>query len=123
MPLDDLGSRLLLAGFSVRGPVDQPMAERLLADLALNMEVSPVHSPTIYCYPSGGKGGTGFTLIQPITESFLAVDAWPDHGGAYLVLASCKWFDVDVVERVLNLLGLTVVGRTYTGLTLDHAQN
>ena len=120
--MDDLGSRLLIAAFSVKGDVNVRVAQYLLRHVMAAIGVAPAHDQGFYRYPTGGKGGTGFTIIQPITESFLAVDSWPDHGGAYLVFASCKWFDVDAVEKVVESLGLTVLGRTYTGLTLDHAQ-
>ena len=117
---DNLGSRLLLASFAVKGAVTRDFAAGIMQALIDAIGVSPAHSPIIYPYPVDGKGGTGFTVIQPITESFLAVDAWPDHGGAYVVVASCKWFDAELVKQTLRGLGLQILGDNVAGLTLDH---
>ena len=41
------------------------------------------------------------TAVQPITESFIALDTWPDHDGAYLFVCSCRKFDmVDLVAAI-----------------------
>lgn len=73
------------------------------------MGMSPAGPPAQWEYPTGGgKGGTGHTICQPITESFLALDTWPDHDGAYLFIASCrKWSQMQLVEPI-NLFGLSV---------------
>lgn len=120
--MDYLGSRLLLAGFAVKGKVDPLVAHNILRACIQAMDVKSVHTSCLYNYPADGKGGTGFTLIQPITESFLAVDSWPDHGGAYVVLASCKWFDPQAVKQVIIDMGLQVIGDAIEGLTLSHAK-
>ena len=118
----DLGSRLMLASFAVRGAINRKVAKVLIDRLVAVCGVHYVHTPVVYPYPADGKGGTGFTMLQPITESFLAVDAWPDHGGAYVVVASCQWFNIEAVEGELKGLGFAILGRNITGLTLDHAQ-
>jgi S-adenosylmethionine/arginine decarboxylase-like enzyme len=119
---DDLGSRLLLAAFAVRGTVDEERAKQIIDSIIETIGVSRAHTAITYPYPIDGKGGTGFTVLQPITESFLAVDSWPDHGGAYVVIASCKWFEVELVRETLQGLGLHIIGDNFSGLTLDHAQ-
>lgn len=66
--------------------------KRFLVECAEALGMAPVGDPAVWHYPVGGKGGTGTTIVQPITESFLALDTWPDHDGAYLFIASCKSF-------------------------------
>jgi hypothetical protein len=55
----------------------------------------------LYSYPYEGKGGNGFTLLQPITESMVTWDIWTDHGGGYLFVVSCKSFDPKDVTDIL----------------------
>lgn len=59
--------------------------------------------PAIYSYPNGdGQGGNGHSLFQPLTESFIALDTWTDHDGAYLFICSCKPFDRQPVFEVVR---------------------
>jgi hypothetical protein len=67
-------------------------------------------SPKIWAYPlPDGRGGTGETAMQPLVESFLAIDTWPSlsHRGkpvpkVYIVLASCRPFSLDAVCAYLS---------------------
>jgi S-adenosylmethionine/arginine decarboxylase-like enzyme len=81
--------------------------------------MTPVHKATKYQYPVEGKGGVGFTIFQPITESFMALDAWPDHDGAYLFICSCKDFDKEkVVEYLVRKEMFKVIEASESGLHL-----
>ena len=46
--------------------------------------------------------------MLPITESFLALDTWADHKGAYLFVCSCRSFFTVDIEAVANGFGLKV---------------
>jgi len=109
---------MLLAGFSVKGSVSEGEVMVLIEDVITTIEVLPAHVPAMYSYPVVGKGGKGFTFIQPITESFIAFDAWPDHGGGYLIISSCKYFSPPDVRKVIERRGLKVTGMMNEGLTL-----
>ena len=116
---NDLGRRVFLLAVSLHGEREKDEWLQFLFNVCHLMEMTPVHKPISYDYPVDGKGGTGYTIIQPITESFLALDVWPDHGGAYLFICSCRAFDktrvmdylilhqrfaiVDAMESRLNL--------------------
>ncbi len=57
----------------------------------------------VFNYPLDGKGGVGFTYCQPITESMIMVDSWPELGGAYVFVDSCKMFNPwDLIRKLLN---------------------
>lgn len=110
-----LGASLQVVALALRGVLDEEEWRRLLLDITRALGMCAAWEPVSYGYPVEGKGGVGFTLIQPITESFLAVDAWPDHGGAYLVVASCKPFDRAALLRAIREAGLILADETVTG--------
>lgn len=57
-------------------------------------------------YPAFEGGGVGHTVIQPVIESFIAGDAWPElmeEGVVYFLLFSCKNFDhffADIMDMI-----------------------
>ena len=94
-------------GMVLRGRMTIPRWKNFLVETAEAMGMSPVGQPAVWQYPTpGGAGGNGFTIVQPITESFLALDAWPDHDGAYLFIASCREFFPANFRHTIALFGL-----------------
>ena len=117
--MERLGERLNVATFAVRGPVNEALAWSLVWGLIAALRMNEAPGATACWYPlPGGKGGLGFTLFQPITESFIAVDAWPDHGGAYVVICSCRPFNTDKVLNVFIGQDLTVIESNEHNLSL-----
>ena len=117
--MDDLGQRIWLLALSLQGSKSEEEWGTLVWDAVKLLEMDPVGQPEFRHYPIGGKGGTGMTIFQPITESFLALDTWPDFDGAYLLVNSCKkfddrqlvhWLEVDqglvVIDTMSGSLGL-----------------
>lgn len=104
-----LGEKIHLAAFSVRGFNTAQGYEKITDEIVRAIGMNKVHAPVKYDYPVGGKGGFGWTYIQPITESYIIWDAWPDLCGAYLLICSCKEFDTEVVKSVVDNHGLDVV--------------
>ena len=41
-------------------------------------------------YPFEGKGGEGYTLYQPLCESYLVIDVYTDIGETELMLSTCR---------------------------------
>jgi S-adenosylmethionine/arginine decarboxylase-like enzyme len=103
---EQLGRRMFFRGIALHGDLHELEWRKLLIMAAHAMDMSPVASAASWQYPLGGAGGNGWTIVQPITESFLALDTWPDHGGAYLFIASCKPFKPDCLRAVLKHFGL-----------------
>ncbi len=48
-----------------------------------------------------GAGGVGWTIVQPLVESFAVIDYWREHGHWFLILASCNHYEP---RRVANYL-------------------
>lgn len=96
--------------FALTGVLSSKEWQHFLYDITKLIGMNPVYTPAVWDYPLCDAGGKGQTIVQPITESFLAVDAWPDHKGAYLVVCSCKSFEPHLIKGVLRQWGLSLAG-------------
>jgi S-adenosylmethionine/arginine decarboxylase-like enzyme len=85
-----LGTSMHVFSTALRGRLDEQVWRAFLLELAKALAMTPIALPAQWSYPMDGRGGNGLTIIQPITESFLAVETWPDHDGAYLFVCSCR---------------------------------
>lgn len=104
----DLGSQMRMAAFTVQGELSAEKCGTLTNAIIAEIGMTVAYPPKIYDYPHDGKGGVGFTYMQTITESFVVWDAWPEIGGAYLVICSCKPFNIDDVKGMLERAELVV---------------
>ena len=116
---DALGEVLYTRSVALRGRLSETKWADFLGELTAALGMNPVYKPAIWKYPVKGLGGTGTTIVQPITESFLALDIWPDHGGAYLMVCSCKNFSPASVERVCLEFGLVSGDILYGALRIN----
>lgn len=66
-------------------------------------------------YPGGG-----LTITYFLSESHIAIDTYPEHELADITLVSCKHFEVDALEKVLNKNGIAVQQRTILQKRYDH---
>lgn len=107
-----LGKRMHFQGFALRGQRREWDWRAFLLDVCISLGMAPSGDPSAWHYPIEGKGGQGMTLIQPITESFLALDTWPDHDGAYLLIASCRHFSADQIAPIVEGYGLEFIDRS-----------
>ena len=99
----ELGEKLHCAILAIKGRIEEKQCNEIVKDIIEKIKMHPAYSSVTYNYPVDNKGGVGYTFFQPITESFIAFDAWPDLGGAYLVICSCRDFSVvTVMEAVSN---------------------
>lgn len=97
--------------FSLRGWMTTEQWQGFLAAVTAAIDMDPVGKPAVWEYPlASGAGGTGATLVQPITESLLALDTWPAHDGAYLIICSCRQFRPDDIAYVFRTYGLSILG-------------
>lgn len=124
-----LGEKMHSLGMVLRGKPQIGIGRKqetswlaFLHSVADSIGMSAVDHPACWTYPVDGKGGQGQTIILPITESFLALDTWPDHRGAYLFVCSCRPFDSFVVDRTARIWGMVPEtnegGRFYAELNL-----
>lgn len=93
-------------GVVLQGTLTGQRWVEFLHAVARAIGMSAIAEPAIWNYPLDGKGGTGQTILLPITESFLALDTWFDHRGAYLFVCSCRpYFSADI-DKVATEFGL-----------------
>lgn len=120
-----LGQRMHAFGVVLHGSLPETRWLEFLHSVAASIGMSAVANPAVWTYPLQDKGGTGQTFVLPITESFLALDTWPDHSGAYLFVCSCKSFagwKVDLVAAEFGLAwGKDDSTRFYRKLSLDQS--
>lgn len=104
-----LGERMHCAGIVLKGELPDGRWEEFLLAVTEAIGMYPVGAPSVHHYPTAdGKGGTGMTIFLPITESFLALDTWSDHNGAYLFVCSCLPFHTKDIDDVAKKVGLAV---------------
>ncbi len=94
-----------LAGVLTPGPM-----LRVLRQVIAFVGMNPARGPRLDFYPFGGKGGKGFTLYQPLTQSFITADVYQEdlEGNpirqTVVILASCKDYDPVAVGLLLAKL-------------------
>lgn len=110
-PKETLGTKMRIAGFGCLGKVPADRLAHILSQLVALVGMSTGGmEPKTWSYPlPDGRGGTGETAVQPLVESFLALDTWPTlvHKGkgvpkVYVILASCCPFSIDAVCAYLS---------------------
>lgn len=101
-----LGARMHCAGLVVKGRATDWIDVMTGITKAIGMNV--IGDPVVRDYPVDGKGGVGTTIFVTITESFLALDTWPDHDGAYLFVCSCRPFYTKDIDSEIAKHGLRV---------------
>ena len=97
-----------MLGLSIKGDHTENGWLRFLNGITTALGMHPVGVPMIWRYPVEGKGGNGATMVQAITDSFLALDTWPDHDGCYLFINSCKLFAHDDVLNFITMQGFHI---------------
>jgi hypothetical protein len=103
-----LGQRMHVFGVVLHGPhLSELRWTEFLHEVTKAIGMSALEDPAVWTYPVDGKGGSGQTIVLPITESFLALDTWPDHRGAYLLVCSCRAFRGEEIDAVAASFGLT----------------
>lgn len=107
-PEPHLGEHMHSFGVVLRGELSESKWLCFLHTLTEAIGMTAAGAPAVWHYPMHGKGGNGTTIVLPITESFLALDTWPDHRGAYLFICSCKPFDQFIVDRTATRFEMAV---------------
>ncbi len=92
-----LGSTMKVLTMSVSGDVPEDIGVKFVQQLVKSLGMSAAPGSTLCRYPVDNKGGVGYTIFQPITESFIAFDVWPELNGGYLVICSCGSLPIDPV--------------------------
>jgi len=107
-----------IVSMAIQGNTTKLAAMNLVEGLVSVLGMSPAHESICYDYPVNNAGGKGFTFIAPITESFIAFDAWPDFNGAYLVICSCKTISLNKVNKKVRAHGYEIMDNNAHELSL-----
>lgn len=115
-----LGTRMHACGIVLHGVLSDQRWIDFLNAVAKAIGMHAVAEPAVWTYPVEGKGGNGQTIVLPITESFLTLDTWRDHYGAYLFVCSCRPYFTADIDKVATEFGLKPArgGRFYSELDL-----
>jgi hypothetical protein len=91
----------------LRGELPVSEWQAFLKNLVEVIGMTAVSEPVVCSYPlPNGAGGVGHSIFVPITESFVVLDTWSDHNGAYLFVCSCKPFALHDIDSVAGDFGL-----------------
>jgi hypothetical protein len=107
--MSKFGEELQMIAISFKKQMSQPLCEKITEEIVNKIGLHCIPGLIKYSYPYESKGGKGYTLIQPITESMVAWDIWTDHKGGYLFLISCKRFNPEEVFEILKRYKLKLI--------------
>lgn len=98
-----------------------PMEMRRLAlQLIKLIGMTPARNHLVDDYPFQGGGGDGYTLFQPLMESYLVVDVYYDQNETEILISTCipERLNLAVVLDFLGEeIGPTVGGRGDFGIS------
>ncbi len=117
----EFGRRIYTQNVVLRGALSEEKWRAFLVAAVKAFGMTTAGDPAVWKYPTeDGKGGSGMTACQPLTESFIVLDTWDAHDGAYLHISSCQRFDVTALTEPARefALGVEFMGRPET-LRLD----
>ena len=117
---EELGRRMFSQNVVLRGQLLEDQWRDFLVRCVQSLGMIAGGEAAMWRYPVDGKGGNGMTVCQPLTDSFIVLDTWDDHDGAYLHISSCKRFDAALIVAPARefSLGVDFMGRAET-LRLD----
>ena len=98
-----LGDSLYVSIYVLRAAPSRARLETLLKKVVRAVGMSTAGLPAkAWVYPlESGQGGVGVTICQPLVESFIIADSWPELSKTYLVLASCRRYSPQAVAAVV----------------------
>lgn len=109
-----IGSEEILVGLRFLGCPEGPVLLEALLEIITAVDMQPDGQPDVRHYPNGhGKGGHGWQIYQPLTESWIVGGTWPRLVVPItrVVLSSCRPFATGVVIAVgERLIGQMVPG-------------
>jgi len=114
-----LGQNLKVSGYRVQSTASKREFKRILREIVVLIGMTPAGRSKIWLFPwysqfwrrvaawiigrrhLPGLGGEGWTIAQPLVESFALIDYWHKHGHWFLVIGSCRPYEA---RQVVNFL-------------------
>lgn len=121
--MSNLGEEMNVAVIAILDRLDEIGAKRLHEQVIAKVNMTPVLRPAVWRYPIlDNVGGVGETIVQPfvyaqpLAESISmnlpgvsVTDTWHEHNGFFLILCSCRPFNLKRLVRYLKKRGWKVV--------------
>ena len=116
----NLGINLKVTGYRIQSTASKREFKKILLEVVRLIEMTPAGRPKVWKFPwyprfwshlaawligrrhLPGLGGVGWTIVQPLVESFAVVDYWRDHGHWFLVIGSCRPYKARQVANFLR---------------------
>lgn len=112
---EPLGLTMYVSVYAVRACPPPEQMQKVLEGLVqyIGMTTGGL-APATWFYPWEGMGGEGETMVfpfltaQPLMESLsmglgaVAGDSWREHGGVYIIVASCRQYNLQQVCAYLG---------------------
>lgn len=122
--VEPLGLSMYVSVFAVKACPTPEQTKVLLHGLVTHIGMTTGGmSPAIWYYPWEDKGGVGETILvpfltaQPLMESIsmnispgaVAGDTWKEHNGIYIIIASCRPYNIQqVCSYLANTIGKVI---------------
>ncbi len=104
--MSDFGKRSYVSGFAFEGPSDPEAVNDLVLKVIDAIGMTPIFDAKIFNWV---EDGVGFIHVQCLYESCVLADVWPKHKGGYLLVVSCKKYDLEAVAKTMHDNGYMVV--------------
>lgn len=107
--MSDLGRKMHSCGIVLKGFLSEDSWKAVIHACVDAIGMTTSGDAAIWRYPTeGGDGGVGITICQPLVESFIVLDVWTDHDGAYLFICSCRPYFTADIDKAAQSFGLRV---------------
>jgi len=115
-----LGQNLKVSGYRIQSTASKRRFKLILREIVNLIGMTPAGNPKVWDFPwqpqfwrrlvawvigrkhLPGLGGVGWTIVQPLVESFAVVDYWQAHGHWFLVIGSCRPYEARQVANFLR---------------------
>ena len=102
MPI--LGTRKQIGGWTCQGVLPSSEMMKTALEVIKLVGMTPARLGRIDEYPYNGLGGVGYTLYQPLTDSYIIFDVYSEINETKVILASCKPYNHQGVGILLRRL-------------------
>lgn len=109
-----LGQEKLVYGWTCQGAPGPREGYRVALQIVASAGMTSARRARIDRYPYNGGGGRGYTLYQPLMESYLVIDVYSEIEETKITLATCmpERLHPDIVKDLLSrLIGQVIPGR------------
>jgi hypothetical protein len=113
-----LGEKTFIFMATIKGYFLEKTCKDLTQKIIKKIGMTPAYESQSFYFPYCGKGGNGLTYFQPITESFICWDVWPQWEGAYLIVCSCKEYNQSDIIDLLKKEGIVITEFLINSLNL-----